>query len=372
MSNIAFAQSDPNHGANGFFDPARGHDRWLEGFRDFRDELQSAGHRCETLDMFAPHEVDVLITTRWDTRFGAILDVLKVRPDCRIVHWAIEEPVVCGLHEPEIMTGLDCDVIMTWRNDLVDGKKLVWAAIPQPSFLPQRLRTVPFSERKLVVAIYANKSFRHPQELYSGRREVIRQMAKLGVIDLYGGGWDDAAPQIKAVWKGRVGEKFDVQRLYRFTLCFENSADFIGDITEKPFDALAAGTVPIYLGAPNIADYIPRDCFIDFREFASVEALVAYLQAMPEEEFNRRLDAIERYMAGDFARDFSGQTQARILLRALARLGGQGLRARRHPVQYFLRAVGCCLKGMLRAPWERKLSSLYHILRSSLSDRAGK
>lgn len=363
--NIAFAQTAPDLGKNLFFQGDAAHDRWLDAFGDFRRALEEAGHRCETLDMFELGEIDVLVTTRYDLRFGAMLQVLRARPDCRIVLWAIEEPVVCGLHEAEILTRLDCDLIMTWRDDLVDGKKLVWAAIPQPSFMPERLRTVPFAERKLINAIYANKSFRHPRELYSGRRDVIRQMGRLGVLDLYGGGWQDAEPEIRAIWRGRVGEKYDVQRGYRFTLCFENSADYIGDITEKPFDALAAGTIPVYLGAPNFADYIPRDCFVDYRDFPSVEALVSYLQAMPEEEFERRLNAIARYMAGDFARDFSGQTQARTLLRELARLDASP-RRRRRAIPYFIGAVWRCALGLLRPPWHRKLASLWLILKMSL------
>lgn len=366
MKNIAFAQSSPDMGRNRFFDGAAAHDRWLEAFGDFRLALQAAGYRCETLDMFAPHEVDVLITTRYDLRMSAILQVIRARPDCRVVLWAIEEPVVCGLHEAEIITKLDCDLILTWRDDLVDNGKLVWAAIPQPSYIPGRTRAVPFTQRKLITAIYGNKFFRHPRELYTGRKQVIKELARLGVpIDLYGGGWDSAEPELRAIWRGPVKDKYDVQSGYRFTLCFENSRDYIGDITEKPFDAFASGTVPVYLGAPNIADYIPKECFIDFRDFPSVEELARYLSAMTEAEFDARLSAIERYMESDFGRDFSGETQARIMIDSLRRLAA-GPIPRRRALPYLLGAIWRCLLGMLRPPWYRKLASLWLILKSSI------
>ena len=42
---------------------------------------------------------------------------------------------------------------------------------------------------------------------------------------------------------------------------------FAGYISEKIFDCFFAGTVPLYLGAPDIEDYIPADTFIDLRQF---------------------------------------------------------------------------------------------------------
>ena len=371
MKNIAFAQSSPDMGENRFFDGDAAHDRWLEPFGDFRRELESAGHRCQTLDMYAPHEVDVLITTRYDLRINAIQRIIRVRPDCRIILWAIEEPVVCGLHEAEILTQLDCDRILTWRDDLADGKKLIWSAIPQPRYLPGRTRAVPFAQRRLITAIYSNKSFRHPKELYSKRREVLKTLVQSGIpVDLYGGGWDNADTVLRSVWRGTIKDKYEVQRGYRFTLCFENSWDYAGDITEKPFDSLAAGSIPVYLGAPNIADYVPKACFVDFRDFSSVEALAHYLTHMPEAEFDARLQAIEQYMETDFARHYSGETQARILLRELGKMEKEAP-PNRLALPYLIGAIWHCLTGMLRPPWHRKLASLYLILKASLlGDRA--
>ena len=60
----------------------------------------------------------------------------------------------------------------------------------------------------------------------------------------------------------------EVIRGYRFTLAFENSiaADYV---TEKLFNPLAAGSVPVYLGAPNVADFAPGErCYLDVRDFA--------------------------------------------------------------------------------------------------------
>ena len=66
---------------------------------------------------------------------------------------------------------------------------------------------------------------------------------------------------------------FAVYQSCRFVLCFENSrAD--NYITEKLLIARAAGAVPIYRGAANIAEYFNPRAFVAFDEQASVEAVV--------------------------------------------------------------------------------------------------
>ncbi len=71
---------------------------------------------------------------------------------------------------------------------------------------------------------------------------------------------------------------------YKFTLCFENALaeDYV---TEKFFDPLVAGSVPVYLGAPNIEAFAPGDrCFIDIRHFDNPEALADHLKALDRDD----------------------------------------------------------------------------------------
>jgi hypothetical protein len=68
-----------------------------------------------------------------------------------------------------------------------------------------------------------------------------------------------------------------------------------GWITEKIFDCFFAGTIPVYWGAPEIAEVIPPECFIDMRHFRDYPELAAFLKTM-------RADEIQRYRRS--ARDF--------------------------------------------------------------------
>ena len=64
---------------------------------------------------------------------------------------------------------------------------------------------------------------------------------------------------------------------YKFTLAFENSicTDYV---TEKFFDPLLVGSVPVYLGAPNVEEYAPgENCYIDATRFESPRALARFL-----------------------------------------------------------------------------------------------
>jgi hypothetical protein len=64
---------------------------------------------------------------------------------------------------------------------------------------------------------------------------------------------------------------------YKFCLGFENSIaeDYV---TEKLFDPLVSGSVPVYRGAPNADMFAPGDnCFIDASKFSSPRKLAEYL-----------------------------------------------------------------------------------------------
>lgn len=71
--------------------------------------------------------------------------------------------------------------------------------------------------------------------------------------------------------------KLDVIARYKFCLAFENSLarDYV---SEKFFDPLLAGTVPVYRGAPNIADFAPGPhSYIDANDFRGPAELAEYL-----------------------------------------------------------------------------------------------
>jgi len=67
-------------------------------------------------------------------------------------------------------------------------------------------------------------------------------------------------------------------RSYMFTLCHE-SIERDDWVTEKVYHALAVGSVPVYRGSKNIANYLPcKNCIINANDFATPEQLLAKLE----------------------------------------------------------------------------------------------
>jgi hypothetical protein len=118
-------------------------------------------------------------------------------------------------------------------------------------------------------------------------------------------------PQYKS-YKGEVESKEDVFKKYKFAICYENAKDIPGYITEKIFDCLFAGCIPIYLGADNIQSYIPENCYIDQRKFDSIESVYDFITNIDEEKYNQYIDNIEEFIASDkshiFRTDYFSKT----------------------------------------------------------------
>ncbi|GJM16060.1 MAG: alpha-1,3-fucosyltransferase [Thermodesulfobacteriota bacterium] len=132
----------------------------------------------------------------------------------------------------------------------------------------------------------------------SGRIQLLMQLMGHIQVDSYG---ELLNTHILNRDKGRQ-TKMDIISQYKFTLAFENSisTDYV---TEKFYEPLIAGSVPVYLGAPNIEDFSPgENCFIDASKWDNPESLAAYLQELSynEELYQRYFDWRERPLKKKF------------------------------------------------------------------------
>jgi hypothetical protein len=159
--------------------------------------------------------------------------------------------------------------------------------LPWPQQWPQgALEPVSADNRQdRIVLINANKISFLPGELYSLRRASI---SKFDSIDLFGQGWNMSldeklkhylsnlwialkSGQIPDLsggrfyfrnmlsWKGSPPDKREIASHYKYALVIENSKEFI---TEKFFDALFSGCIPIYVG-PNLKEFdIPSNLYV--------------------------------------------------------------------------------------------------------------
>jgi hypothetical protein len=77
-----------------------------------------------------------------------------------------------------------------------------------------------------------------------------------------------------------------------------------GYITEKLFDCLYAGTIPLYLGAPDIVRYVPQEVFIDCRKYPSWGEMWDEVQHMPLSQIEAMREAGRQFLESDRARPF--------------------------------------------------------------------
>lgn len=206
--------------------------------------------------------------------------------------------------------------VYTWNDELVDNKKYFKFRLPKAS-IGINTAALEFKEKKFLSLINSNKSTFAPfkllssfgRELYSERIRAIEFFQKQipNKFYLYGRGWNSAKKyNLKesllgfkkySAYKGDVDDKIKTLSGFKYSLCFENLTNVKGFITEKIFDCFKARCVPIYWGASNIEEYIPKDCFIDFRDFGDYEKLLIFLTSIDENKYNSYIENIERLLA---------------------------------------------------------------------------
>jgi len=203
--------------------------------------------------------------------------------------------------------------VYTWDDDLVDNQRFFKFYYPE---LQEPVTEYPsFKQKKLCTCICSRLDSTYEHQLYTERENAIRFFDRYPQdFDFYGRNW---AKRNYQTYKGTIPNKKEVMKNYRFSICYENTQNIRGYVTEKIFDSFASMCVPVYLGASNITDYVPKECFIDKRDFSSYEELYAFLKGMTEEEYQNYLDAIQVFLKSDNARKFSFENFAKTFSEAL-------------------------------------------------------
>ena len=101
------------------------------------------------------------------------------------------------------------------------------------------------------------------------RERFVRQLMNHGRVDCPGRVLNNM-PRLTREVRDHAGTlaKLDFLKSYRFTIAFENaSADYY--VTEKILHPLLVGSIPIYWGCPQVAEYYNPDCFINCHDYSS-------------------------------------------------------------------------------------------------------
>jgi hypothetical protein len=289
-------------------------------WRELRERFAAAGVELNTRDVNAGRDVE----------FELHLDARR----------SVAHPLSYAyLHGDPVVQPINGDIVglaryrklFTSNEELIDGEHVL--GLDHPNDLAPR--AVPsFKERDLFcVLIASNKSplHPHPRILYPKRVEAIRFFEAQAPerFALFGHGWDvpavepghlgriarrvnewkrrlhpDAPPPFPS-YRGRIDRKREVLDRARFSICYENARGSPGYISEKIFDCLTSGCVPVYIGTTHSKPPIPEDCYIDGDSFATLEDMLAHIEHIDAGHFGMYQEGIREFLAGPQARRFT-------------------------------------------------------------------
>jgi hypothetical protein len=314
-------------------------DNLMYPFVHLGQRLRALGHRVATLDVEDLSQFDVAVFLDHPTFLNSYFRQLQKLRDKKLYLFLFEN----GANRPDNYWPANHRVferVFTWNPQLVDDRK--YHRFYLPNHVPPPLPSRSTDQRKFCVTIASQKYSGHPQELYSERVRAIRwfEQHHPAEFDLYGTLWEHpyftgrlarlnlGLHKLYARFphllrrrrfpshRGPVPSKHAVMQQYQFAICYEN-AIFPGYVTEKIFDALFAGCVPIYLGAPDITAQLPAEIFIDKRHFKDYAALYHYLRHMSAAEYDGYRQAIAKFLSGPGVRPFSAEYFAETVIQRI-------------------------------------------------------
>ena len=181
-----------------------------------------------------------------------------------------------------------------------------------------------------IVLIAANKVSPTSKSNYKIRRKIAKQMNPQE-IDIYGDLWDSTLvrkflyrisiglyslrigfmPNLVELYGGmfskyvsfigRPEDKHMVIQKYKFSLVIENSSDYC---SEKLFDAIINGSIPIYIGPKNTEIFLPNNLYYSCD--GSVSEIREILSSMGENNVNDMLESMKDFLQSkNFAENWS-------------------------------------------------------------------
>jgi hypothetical protein len=215
---------------------------------------------------------------------GSIKRLRKLPGQLWVGWWMEPEQRFQSLTDPDLLSRFD--LTMSHRLD---------ADVHCPYFRDfdeTRLRQTPRPKKELA-ALFVSGSWEA-----SGRTAYLAELLRHLDVHSYGRLLrnrqlsEDRGPATKLETIGR----------YRFTLAFESSIER-DYVTEKLYEPLAAGSVPVYLGAPNVERFVPSpECYLDVRDHDGPRALAERLLELAGDE--DAYQACLRWKTEPFAADF--------------------------------------------------------------------
>ncbi len=273
----------------------------LQVWHDFRESCHSLGWSVSTFDN-VQDQFDVYLVL--DPNPEKINVLGKQRLKRSILQFFEPPDVAPQQYDKEHLEYISrtCPVILCCNKKLCQDYGFTYFPWYVYYYPHKAKQITPAKDRKGVCMIAANKFNRHPSSELDFRREFVKRLSTypelISQFELYGRYWLNAVGTIRklipnhianrltildkvlvkierkipwnskfrAVARGVISSKGDVLVNAKFYVIIENMY-WDGYVSEKIFDAIQFGSIPIYYGADNVQEYIPSSIFINGRSF---------------------------------------------------------------------------------------------------------
>lgn len=225
------------------------------------------------------------------------------------------------------------DTVFTWNDELIDNIKYFKFNAHYITYDIQNLKISNNFKKIKYCLVSSNRSSLKPFNGYDIRKLIIDwfEKNKKDQFNFFGKGWDQyyletpfklinrlnskKVPNfIKqkfkskyfyySTYKGEIDNKIQVLNEFDFNFAIENFLNIPGYITEKIFDSFYSGSIPIYLGANNISEYIPSSCFIDLRDFQSIKDLYEFTNDLSLKKKNEFINSAREFFNSEKSKNF--------------------------------------------------------------------
>ena len=217
--------------------------------------------------------------------------------------------------------------ILTYDLDEIDGQKVFWLpySLDVKAGCRNRESVLEQARPHLLGMVNSWKKSEMPGDLYGKRNRLAIQAGKILKREMFlaGSGWDRHLVHLlkwqrslakrcpsfarslfrwpNSAYRGvlELGKaKLQALATCEFALVPENCSSLRGYITEKIFNALFAGCIPIYQGHPEATRWLPPETFVPMERFRNGAQLVQFLRAMTLEEKKAYQEAGTRFLEG--------------------------------------------------------------------------
>jgi hypothetical protein len=317
--------------------PVNGRDNHLYTIKLLKDELRQYNIDLSTQDVNCINESEIII-------YNDIPSIFPSKSKSQKCYLLAMESIAVAPRNFDTKYYFYFDKIFTFYDDLVDGINIIKNNY---SFLINPLEYIDFEKKDgFICLVSGNKYSNFNGELYTERIRLINYFENHTdyQFSLYGTDWNNCYKLkfynfikilqtnislrillkffekiIKLLkiqsffiielknYKGKLSPKIPKLKYYKYNFCYENTYNINGYITEKLFDCFLSGCIPIYLGAPNISDYIPENTYIDKRNFKNYDDLLSYLTNITHSEYTEFQNNIKAFLISDKVLPFQSE-----------------------------------------------------------------